>query len=53
MKLFDVPGIGDGFTVLSLELVGVGSEYFYDDVRSFPQHRKLVAIFVALDAAKD
>ena len=37
MKLFDVPGVGDGFTVLSLELVGVGSKYFCDDVWSFPR----------------
>ena len=51
--MFDVPGVSDGFAIISLELVGAGSEYFYDDVRSFPQRRKLVAIFVALDAAKD
>ena len=51
--MLDVLGVGDGFAVISLELVGVGSEYFYDDVRSFPRHRKLVVIFVALDAAKD
>ena len=39
--------------VISLGLVGAESKYFYDDVRSFPRCRKLVAVFVALDVAKD
>ena len=51
--MFDVPGVGDGFAIIGLELVGAGLEYFCDDVRSFPRRRKLVAIFVGLDAAKD
>ena len=51
--MLDVPGVGDGFAVIGLELVGVGSEYFCDDVWSFARRQKLVAIFVALDAVKD
>ena len=51
--MLNVLGVGDGFAVISLELVGARLEYLCNDVRSFPWGRKLMVIFVALDAAKD
>ena len=47
--MFDVPGVDEDFTVDGPELIGVWSEHLYDDIRSLPQWRELVAVLVALD----
>jgi hypothetical protein len=35
--LFDVPSVGEDFTVCGGQLVGARSEYFCDDERALPQ----------------
>ena len=50
--MLDVPCVDEDLAVVGLELVGAGSEHFYDDVWSLPRRRDLVMIFVALDEAE-
>ena len=47
--MFDVLDVDEDFIVDGLELVGVWSEHFCNDVRSLPRWREPVAVLVALD----
>ena len=49
--MFDVPSVDEDFTVDGLKLVGAWSEHFYNDIRSLPWWRELVAVLVSLDEA--
>ena len=51
-QLLDVPCVDEDLAIDGLELVGVGSEHFYDDVQSFPRRRELVTVLIALDKAE-
>jgi hypothetical protein len=49
--LFDVPSVGEDFTIGGLQLVGAWLEHFSDNERPLARWGELVAILVALDKA--
>ena len=51
--MFDVPRVGEDLAIDGFQLVGTGTEYFRDDVRSFPWRGELVVVLVALHKAKN
>ena len=50
--MLDVPSIDEDLAIDGPEFVGAWSEHLRDGVRSLPQRRELVTVFVTLDEAK-